>query len=112
MISSHKKLVFIDLKKAFHTVDHDILCEKLQIYGVQQRVLSKNLSRNTLNELYKLYVRPHLDYGDVIYHITQKEDNFSSLGKSFDGETGISTVRCCTGSNRNVERHFSGKIVQ
>ena len=44
------------------------------------RFLSKYLSRNTLNELYKLYVRPHLDYGDVIYHMPQKEDNFSSLG--------------------------------
>ena len=32
-------LVFIDLKKAFDTVDHDTLCEKLQIYGVQQREL-------------------------------------------------------------------------
>ena len=28
--------------------------------------------RNTLNELYKLHVRPHLDYGDVIYHIPAK----------------------------------------
>ena len=44
------------------------------------RFSSKYLSRNTLNELYKLYVRPHLDYGDVIYHIPQKEDNISSLG--------------------------------
>ena len=33
-------LVFIDLKKAVDTVDHDILREKLHIYGVQQRELS------------------------------------------------------------------------
>ena len=33
------------------------------------KYLSKYLPRHTLNELYGLYVRPHLDYGDVIYHI-------------------------------------------
>ena len=41
------------------------------------RFLSNYLSRQTLNELYKLYVRPHLDYGDVIYHIPQKVNDFS-----------------------------------
>ena len=37
-----------------------------------QKYLSKYLPRHTLNEVYKLYVRPHLDYGDVIYHIPAK----------------------------------------
>ena len=32
------------------------------------RFMSKYLQRNVLDQLYKLYVHPHLDYCDVIYH--------------------------------------------
>ena len=32
------------------------------------RYLSKYVSRDVLDQTYKLYVRPHLDYGDIIYH--------------------------------------------
>ena len=32
------------------------------------KFLSKYVSRKVLNLSYKLYIRPHLDYGDVIYH--------------------------------------------
>ena len=33
-------MVFVDLKKAFDTVDHRVLCNKLELHGVQQRELS------------------------------------------------------------------------
>ena len=42
------------------------------------KYLSQYLFRHTLNNLYKLYVRPHLDYGDVIYHIPAKVCEFSN----------------------------------
>ena len=32
------------------------------------RYLSKYVSRDVLDEIYKLYVRPHLDHGDTVYH--------------------------------------------
>ena len=41
------------------------------------RLLSKCLPRRILIELYKLYVRPHLDYGYIIYHIPHKISDFS-----------------------------------
>ena len=41
------------------------------------KFLSRYLPRHSLNELYKLHVRPHLDYGDVIYHAPAKLCEFS-----------------------------------
>ena len=35
--------------------------------------LSKFVSKDILNRSYKLYVRPRLDYGDVIYHNQRME---------------------------------------
>ena len=32
------------------------------------KYLSKYISREVLDQVYKLYIRPHLDYGDIIYH--------------------------------------------
>ena len=33
------EVAFIDLKKAFDTVDHGILCQMLEYYGIQGRDL-------------------------------------------------------------------------
>ncbi len=36
--------------------------------------------RNTLETVYKLYVRPHLDYGDAVYHLPDKNStSFDSI---------------------------------
>ena len=34
------------------------------------KFLNKYLDRSKLDIAYKLYVRPHLEYGDVIFHQT------------------------------------------
>ena len=31
------------------------------------KYLSKHISRELLDQVYQLYIRPHLDYGDIIY---------------------------------------------
>ena len=37
------------------------------------KFLPKFVSKDILNMSYKLYVRPHLDYGDIIFH-NQRSD--------------------------------------
>ena len=41
------------------------------------KYLSTYLPRKTLEQLYKSYVRPHLDCGDVIYHVPHNECELS-----------------------------------
>ena len=42
------------------------------------KYLSKYVPVKTLDQIYKIYVRPHLDFCDIIYHIPEKLDLFSS----------------------------------
>ena len=52
------------------------------------KILSKYLPRHTLNDMYDQYARPHLDYGEVMYHIPDNICEFShrvikkSIGKT------------------------------
>ena len=47
------------------------------------RYMAKYVRRDVLDQTYKLYVRPHLDYGDVIYHRDDPEMN-SGLTKCLE----------------------------
>ena len=76
-VEEHKHLgVVLDSKLSFSAHIKAAISKTRKGIGLL-RHLTMYLPRNTLNELFKLYVRPHLDYGDVIYHIPAKVCEFS-----------------------------------
>ena len=76
-VIKHKHLgLVLDSKLSFSTHIKAAISKTRKGIGML-RFLSSYLPRNTLNELYKLYIRPHLDYGDVIYHDPPKLCEFS-----------------------------------
>ena len=76
-VEEHKHLgIILDSKLSFSAHIKSAISKTRKGIGLL-KYLSKYLPRHTLNELYKLYVRPHLDYGDVIYHTPAKVCEFS-----------------------------------
>ena len=66
-VEEHKHLgLILDTKLSFSAHIKAAISKTRKGIGLL-KYLSKYLPRHTLNELHKLYVRPHLDYGDVIY---------------------------------------------
>ena len=77
-VNDHKHLgIILDSKLSFSTHIKSAISKTRKGIGLL-RYLSRYLPMHTLSELYKLYVRPHLDFGDVIYHIPAKVCDFSS----------------------------------
>ncbi|MCH2389971.1 MAG: reverse transcriptase family protein [Nitrospinales bacterium] len=90
----------LDSKLNFSSHIADKLSKAYQGLGVMHQ-LSKWVPRRSLEEIYKLYVRPHLDYGDVIYDI-------ADINK-----IGIFT-NCCPNSNMEkieMVQYQAAKIV-
>ena len=58
------------------------------------RFLWKYLPRHSLNEIYKLYIRPHLDDGDIIYHIPQNTCQFSQTVTLTNSMEKLESVQC------------------
>ena len=76
-VDEHKHLgIILDSKLSFSAHIKAAISTKRKGVGLL-KYLSKYLPRHTLNELFKLYVRSHLEYGDVIYHIPSKVCEFS-----------------------------------
>ena len=57
--------LILDSSLTFHSHIKDKAIKANRGIGM---IMSKYLARDVLKQLYKLYVRPHLDYGDIIYH--------------------------------------------
>ena len=63
-VDEHKHLgIVLDSTLSFSSHVKSAICKTRKGIGLL-KCLSKYLPRHTLNELYKLYVRPHLDYGN------------------------------------------------
>ena len=73
------------------------------------RYLSKYVSRDILDQIYKLYVRPHLDYGDIIYHKYDPEmrQYFTQRLEQTQYCAAIAVAGAWRGTSRNV---FTGNV--
>ena len=66
--NKHKHLgVILDSKLNFQSQVREAVIKARRGIGLI-KCLSKYVSRDVSDQVYKLYVRPHLDYGDIIYH--------------------------------------------
>ena len=66
--AEHKHLgMILESKLSFQSHAREAIIKARKGIGII-RFLSRYLSRGVLDQIYKLYVRPHLDYSDIIYH--------------------------------------------
>ena len=131
-VNAHKHLgLILDSKLTFvnHINDKIKVCKK--VIGIL-RYLSTYLPLKTLDQMYKLFVRPHFDYGDVIYHIPHLSnpfDSFISLNSLMERiekvqyQAALAITGSWKGSNRNKlyevlgwetlsDRRWSRRLIQ
>ena len=76
--SEHKHLgLFLDEKLTFAHHISDKINKAKKLIG-PLKYLRSYLPMRTLIQIYKSFIRPHLDYGDIIYHIPQSTNLFDS----------------------------------
>ena len=60
--------MILDSKLSFHSHVREAIIEARKGIGTIQLLISKYVSRDVLDQIHKLYIRPHLDYGNIICH--------------------------------------------
>ena len=70
-------------------------------------MINKNISlpRKSLPFIQKPFVRPHLDYGDILYDKPQNE-NFKNILEKIQYKVCLSIVGAIKGNLVKVEKHF------
>ena len=69
--------MILDEKLTFRKRIKEVI-EKAKTSLGMMKYMSRYVTRKVLDQLYKMYVRPHLDYGDVIFH-DQSQDIMNLL---------------------------------
>ena len=95
--------MIIDSKFSFQSHVREAIIKARRGIGII-RFLSKYVSRDVLDQIYKLYVRTHLNYGDIIYHKYDPELDFTKKLES----TKYSAALVVTGAWRrtNTDRLY------
>ena len=98
----HKHLgLILDSKLNFNSHIRQAILKARQGIGMI-KYLSKYVSRDVLDQIYKLYVRPHLDYGDNIYHRHDPEmlQNFTIRLEHTHYSAALAVTGAWRGTNR------------
>ena len=80
-VSEHKHLgLILDSKFTFANHISEKISKARKGIGVI-KYLSSYVPVKTLDQIYKMYVRPHLDFCDVIYHVPEIDSLFDSSSR-------------------------------
>ena len=90
--------VILDVKLTFEQHLKNVFNETNKTIGLLQK-LSNSLPRQTLITIYKAFVRPHLDYGDILYD-QAFNDSFHAVMESIQ----YNTCLAITGAIRGMSK--------
>ena len=100
--NEHKHLgLILDSKLDFQSHIREAILKARRGMGMI-KCLSKYVCREVLEQIYKLCIRPHLDYGDIIYHKHDPEMHLHFTQKL--EQTQYSAALAVTGAWRGTSR--------